>query len=166
MDTEKLFTLKRDTKQNIKGKLGLPKKDIALGYIDISDESLRNKLCEGFENIDAHFIVTWSITASSKNIISLEKIQDSDIIGYDFFLTDSDVENFATFIEKWVTPLLSKDCNVASLLQPYNPMKSSGNAFLYDSVNIWNLFACVVRYLENYRFPYDNKVLVQNVLKI
>lgn len=45
------------------------------------------------------------------------------------------------------------------LLDNYNPVQESGNAFVYDKPTKWVAFASVVRALETFRFPYDWKTI-------
>lgn len=42
-------------------------------------------------------------------------------------------------------------------------MKFEGNAFLFDPANQFQMFAALVRYLENVRYPGDKRTLVKNV---
>ena len=45
-------------------------------------------------------------------------------------------------------------------------MKNIWNSYLYDTLNEWSIFYSIVRYLENYKYTYDNKSLIRNVLDI
>jgi hypothetical protein len=45
-------------------------------------------------------------------------------------------------------------------------MKNEGNSYFYDSESKWLVFWAIIRYMENYKFPFDNKNLVKNVLKV
>lgn len=42
-----------------------------------------------------------------------------------------------------------------SVLENYNPVQESGNAFLYETTNQWHCFAALVRALETFNFPFD-----------
>lgn len=42
-------------------------------------------------------------------------------------------------------------------VENYNPNQESGNAFVYLKDSPWNLFASIIRAIENCRFPYDWK---------
>jgi hypothetical protein len=44
-------------------------------------------------------------------------------------------------------------------------MKFEGNAFLFDEKNEYQIFAALIRFLENVRYPGDKKTLLQNVMK-
>jgi hypothetical protein len=53
-----------------------------------------------------------------------------------------------------------------SVLSDYNAAKSEWNSFLYELENEWDVFYTIARYLENFKFPYDNKSLVKNVFEV
>jgi hypothetical protein len=42
-------------------------------------------------------------------------------------------------------------------------MKFEGNAFLFEKVDEYQMFASLVRYLENVRYPGDKRTLLKNV---
>ena len=42
-------------------------------------------------------------------------------------------------------------------VEDYNPNQEKGNAFVYIKDSPWNLFASLIRAIENCRFPYDWK---------
>jgi len=45
-------------------------------------------------------------------------------------------------------------------------MKFDGNAFLFEKVDEYQMFAALVRYLENVRYPGDKRTLLKNVSEI
>lgn len=45
------------------------------------------------------------------------------------------------------------------VLENYDPVQESGNAFLCESPNVWSLFAALVRALETYKLPFDWKTI-------
>jgi hypothetical protein len=47
----------------------------------------------------------------------------------------------------------------------YNPNTESGNSFVYESKNYWEIFAAIVRACETYKFPYDWKFIVRSCTK-
>lgn len=47
----------------------------------------------------------------------------------------------------------------------YNPNTESGNSFIYESNNYWEIFAAIVRACETYKFPYDWKFIVRSCTK-
>ena len=47
-------------------------------------------------------------------------------------------------------------------LQNYAPKREKGNAFTFEKMNPWLMFAAMVRACETYRFPFDWKCTVRN----
>ena len=69
----------------------------------------------------------------------------------------------ATLTENTVVPIVPSQSPYSAKLSEFNPMKFEGNAFLFDKVNQYQMFAALVRYLENIRYPGDKRTLVKNV---
>lgn len=63
-----------------------------------------------------------------------------------------------------VTPLINEKNYLGSILQEFSAGRGEGNAYLYEKGNSWSAYYALVRYLENHKFPYDNRNLVKNVL--
>jgi hypothetical protein len=61
-------------------------------------------------------------------------------------------------------PIVSSNNYLSSLLKEFDAKASSGNAFLYDNMDSYSVFYALIRYLENKKFPYDNKILVKNLV--
>jgi len=47
-------------------------------------------------------------------------------------------------------------------VQNYNAVQESGNAFLFEQLNMWHCFAAIVRAVETYNFPFDWKTIQRN----
>lgn len=52
-----------------------------------------------------------------------------------------------------------------SLLQNYNPVQETGNAFLYETPTKWHCFAALVRALETHKFPFDWRTIQRYCLE-
>jgi hypothetical protein len=63
-----------------------------------------------------------------------------------------------------IVPIVPVETPVSKKFSEFNPMKFEGNAFLFDPVNQYQMFAAIVRYLENVRYPGDKRILLQNVV--
>ena len=63
-------------------------------------------------------------------------------------------------IQYGVIPV-SEQCE---LVADYNGSKETGNAFVYNETSPWSFFASLVRALENFKFPYDWKILMANAM--
>lgn len=51
------------------------------------------------------------------------------------------------------------------ILDNYNPVQESGNAFVYDKPNYWQCFASVARALETFKFPYDWRTIQRHAIE-
>jgi hypothetical protein len=63
-----------------------------------------------------------------------------------------------------VVPIVPITNPLSKKFSEFNPMKFEGNAFLFEPVNQYQMFAAIVRYLENVRYPGDKRTLLQNVV--
>ncbi len=51
------------------------------------------------------------------------------------------------------------------LLENYNPVQESGNAFVYEEATKWQCFAALVRALETFKFPYDWRTIQRHAME-
>jgi hypothetical protein len=70
------------------------------------------------------------------------------------------------FLNMWVAPIIYKQHHLVSLLSEFNAAKVEWNAFIFENDALCDVYYAIIRYLENYKFPYDNKALVKNVLDV
>lgn len=52
-----------------------------------------------------------------------------------------------------------------TLVENYNPVQETGNAFLYESASKWHGFGALVRALETHKFPFDWKTIQRHCLE-
>jgi hypothetical protein len=52
---------------------------------------------------------------------------------------------------------------IMNLAGTFNPMKFEGNAFIFEEATSYLMFEKLVRYLENIRYPWDKRTLLQNL---
>lgn len=50
-------------------------------------------------------------------------------------------------------------------LENYNPVQETGNAFLYETEDVWQCFAAIVRAMETHVFPFDWKTIQKHCLE-
>ena len=168
MTINTILSKKSDNKNKIKKLLGIRSKSRALGCIcssiDVTDDFL-----EWLSFCDADFVVFKDISEMKKydNIYHVfqEDVQKT-LSGFDFFICNGETKDIQGLLKEGVIPIVYKKNYLSSLLQEFNPIKWEGNCFLFDSENKWSMYASVVKYLENYKFPYDNKNLVKNTVQI
>jgi len=90
--------------------------------------------------------------------ITEELLKNSDIVV--LFEKDPDLLNMAW--DKGVVPVTK---SFGKLTVDYNPNTETGNSFIYESTNHWEIFAAIVRACETYKFPYDWKFIVRSCKK-
>lgn len=73
-----------------------------------------------------------------------------------FCLSEEAVDNA---LDAMVVPLAPKKM---PRLQNYDPNREKGNAFTFEKMNPWLMFAAMVRACETYRFPFDWKCIVRS----
>jgi hypothetical protein len=91
---------------------------------------------------------------------------DNDVLSwFDFIVCDDDLSDIKSYIEKGITPITLRKNHLSTSLTEFNPLKNEWNSFFFEDLNKWDIFYTIVRYMENYKFPFDNKNLVNNLLK-
>lgn len=163
---QNIFNQKKEYNLKLKDKFWLLKKQKIVWLVKLSDKNLIKELRDAFINLPVNFIIEMDNIDTEKlwkNVVATSKIPESYVVGFDFVICDKNI-SVKKYLEKWVTPIISKDNPLKSILREFNPAKNEGNSFLYESNNKWQIFYWLVRYLENYKFPFDNKNLVKNIL--
>jgi hypothetical protein len=67
-------------------------------------------------------------------------------------------------MKKWVVPIVNEKSYLGKILQEFHPGRAEWNAYLYEKDSHWSAYYALVRYLENHKFPYDNRNLIKNVV--
>jgi len=162
-----LIKEKRKVSESIKSIYSLPKKHKATWLIKIENTLLLKELEEWLAHLPANFVIesenfetNWysNITVSWNT----QKIHH----WFDFIICDSNIEWLNEYFSKWIVPITSEVNQLWSILKEFNPIKNEWNSYLYNDENKWSIFYSVVRYLENYKFPFDNKNLVKNIFEV
>lgn len=169
MDLNMVIKEKREKNIELKNRFWLIKKHKALGLIKITDKSIIKDLRDWLLVLPSSFIidVEWvDLEKLWNNIIATSKIEKSDFIWFDFLICDENIENINNYLEYWVTPIISNNSHISSILKEFDPIKNEGNSYLFSISDKWCIYYSLIRYLENYKFPFDNKNLVKNVLSI
>ncbi|MDQ7009004.1 MAG: hypothetical protein Q9M94_01800 [Candidatus Gracilibacteria bacterium] len=171
MSLTQILKEKKETSLNIKKTFGLPLKNKALALIKLNDKSILQKLYFGLANLDINFIIVGDfdkngIDENFKNIYITNKINNTDLIAFDFTILDSNITDIGLYQKNAIVSILPTNNHLSSICKEYNPMKSEGNSYLYQKHNEWSIFHAITRYYENYKISFDNKNLVKNVLEI
>ena len=169
MELNLVLKEKREKNTLIKRKFWLIQKNKALWLIKITNKSLIKDLRDWLVLLPVWFIIEIEGVETEKlwkNIVATSKIDKTELIGFDFIICDDELENLNKFLELWITPIVSSTNPLNSILHEFNPVKNEWNSFQFEILEKWSIFYCLVRYLENYKFSFDNKNLVKNVLAI
>ncbi len=168
MTINTILSKKSENKEKIKKLLGIRSKKRALWYI-CSHVNVTDDFLEGLSYCEADFVVFQDIShLTQKDNVHHVFLQDiEDIIsGFDFFVCNGQSENIQWLLKQWVIPIAYKENYLSGLLHEFNPIKWEGNCFLFEAENKWSMYSSLIKYLENYKFPYDNKNLVKNTVQI
>lgn len=158
---------KKKYNQLLKKNFWVTSKHKCIGLIKINDKDILDLLITGLPTLPCTFIIETDldlINNEVSNIFYTSKIKNDLITGFDFILCDDDLDWLSSYMKKWITPIIIKNNHMSSLLSEFDPMKSEGNCYFYEENNSWSIFYSVIRYLENYKFPYDNRNLVKNII--
>jgi hypothetical protein len=61
---------------------------------------------------------------------------------------------------------MPEGCSAWETMEEFNPLDTSGTCYKYVWDTHYHIFYTVVKYLENYKFPYDNRNLVKNLIEL
>lgn len=78
------------------------------------------------------------------------------------FTSESNEENLLENVLRYgVIPVSPK----TKLLENYNPVQETGNAFVAEDATVWQLFAALVRALETHKFPFDWRTIQRHAME-
>ncbi len=164
--TEILNEKKRQA-ESIKSKYKLLKKNKILWVIVMDNKELLSELLKWLSILPIDLIILskeefWQYSS----MIYMDNLADNTMFWIDFIVCDNCMWKLWDYLKKGIVPIVSKDNYLNNILNEFNPVKSEWNAFFYEENNVWSIFYSIVRYLENHKFPYDNRNLVKNVIDI
>lgn len=168
MNLSELLEEKRKNSAILKGNYFPKSKAKAIALVKLVNNEISEKLINGIKNLPINFIF---ISNEAKeidlqNIVFIHKIAEDLESGFDFIVWDNEIDNLKHFIGKWISPIVPENNYLSSVLEEFNPIKVTWNSYLYKEENEWCIFYAIIRYLENYKFPYDNRNLIKNLLEI
>ncbi len=149
-------TQKDDARMLLTRSHGYNSKLRALVLLDVSTPEIREFLEKTWKSLNIGFIES---TGSAE-----EKAQ---YIGYDAFLTDGISSNLdiLALVHALVVPILPLENAFSPNFLEFDPMKFTGNAFLFEKTDIYHIFEKLIRYLENIRYSGDKRTLMENLKK-
>ncbi len=130
------------------------------------DESLINQVfIDALEILPGNFIIITKNNLENKNnVIFTQNI--NNINWFDFIVCDETETDLISHLKEWIIPIIHYSHHIIKLLSEFNPKKVEWNSFIFENNAICDIYYAIIRYLENYKFPYDNKALVKNVLDV
>lgn len=147
-------------------KYSFPKTNKALWVVKLSDKKVLKKLLKWMSTLKTNFIVVSNESFDIKsNNIQYTSGDDFLDTGLDFIICDHEIGGICDCFSKGIAPIVIKNSPMDSLLSQFDPMKNEWNAYIYDELNEWCIFTTLIRYLENYKFTFDNKNLVKNIFE-
>lgn len=167
MPISELLAKKRKFHKVLRDNFSFDKKTRPIWLICIWDKEILDNLIDWLSVLPADFIVSWKKEIDTDTVKSSNKIRKDLEVWFDFLVCDSDIDDLKKYLRDWIVPISPKNTYLSSLLEEFNPIKASGNSFLYDSEKwYYDIFYAIVRYLENCKFPFDNRNLVKNISEI
>jgi hypothetical protein len=143
-----LKNYKEEQRAALMRSLSLAKTTRALVIAYISDAEIRAFIDEATRSID---VVLLEDSEANRN-------------GADAFITDSwSLAPKDELMKSAVVPIGPTAWAKEIDLTEFNPMKFEGNAFLFDKPDKYTMFAALVRYLENVKYPGDKRTLLKNI---
>ena len=167
MSLAQILKEKKKHSSFIKQEYNLPQKNNLNWLILINDEKLLIEFIESLSVLNANFIITSELKQETpENVVITKEINNKNTIWFDFIICDDKIDGLSEYLREWVVPIISENSHMSSILKEFNPVKNTWNSFLYKEDNKWSIFYSLIRYLENSKFPFDNKNLIKNVLEI
>lgn len=156
-------TLKRD---EYKSKFSLPRRSKILIALHFTDDTISNQIIDGLETLPANFIIFGKNIEKKefKNVTYQNSQEDFDMTGVDAILCNCHEAKLVEIMKQWVVPIVNENNYLGKILTEFHPGRAEGNAYLYQKDSSWSAYYALVRYLENHKFPYDNRNLVKNVV--
>ena len=158
---------KKQISDNIKNLYSLPKKNKSIWLIKLKNTDLLKPLIDGLKYLPSNFIIeSNSINEEEYNNIKFSNNTNKLRIGFDFLVCDEEIEELNDYLSKWIVPIIINTSHLSSILKEFNPIKNEWNSYLFKENNQYDIYYAIIRYLENYKFPFDNKNLVKNVCEM
>ena len=103
-----------------------------------------------------------TLACASLGVVLLIEKNETILAGADAWITDvlDDSVPVTALIQNAVVPIVP---TWDKRFSDFNPMKFEGNAFLFEKADEYQMFASLIRYLENVRYSGDKRTLLKNV---
>lgn len=158
-----LIKEKKQENENIVKKYSLVKKNKALCLIKLSDSKIVDLLSEWLCVLPANFVICGSWKTNVSNVVYNENIEVDEMKWFDAVVCDDCLNDLQTLIKYGIVPIINSGTHLNNILSEFSPVKNQWNAYIYNTKSAWDIYYAIVRYIENYKFPFDNKNLVRNI---
>ncbi len=161
-----LLKTKSSNKSKLLNSYGFKNKKLPIWLIDIDELFIDNILIDALKILPANFIVFWEWEkfGSLDNICFIQKSKNLIDSGFDFIVTCDD--DLLKYMKIWITPITSKSNSLWGILKEFNAWVVEWNSFIFENESLCDIYYAIIRYVENFKFPYDNKALIKNILSI
>lgn len=166
MTLSEVLAGKTVARDEYKSTYSLPRRSKILIAIHFSENNVTNKILEWLEVLPANFIVFWKNIdkIDSKNISYNDSIVDFNMQWIDALVCNCEDISLESIMKLWVVPIVNNNNYLGKILGEFHPGRAEWNAYLYENNSHWSAYYALIRYLENHKFPYDNRNLVKNVV--
>lgn len=149
-----------------KSTFSLPRRSKILIAVHFTNSEMANNILKWLEILPANFIVFWKNIekTESKNISYSDSIESFNMKWIDALVCSCDDISLESVMKLWVVPIVNENNYLGKILQEFHPGRAEGNAYIYEKDSYWSAYYALIRYLENHKFPYDNRNLVKNVV--
>ncbi len=166
MNFTNILKKKKEKKALLLNKLWLKDNKKAFFVVYLDNKNIDSIFIDALKILPWNFVIKTDkkIVLDAKNII----VTNNDIYDewFDAIVSDGEEESIMKFLKMWVVPIVYKKHHISALLEEFNAQKVEWNAFIFENNQICDIYYAIIRYLENYKFPYDNKALVKNILSL
>lgn len=165
--TENLYAEKKKYSKILKDFLKLNTKNKPTWLILVKDSEDIDFLLDWLEVLSCDFVIKTQKELKEKiNIAYTKDVKKDLLLWFDFIVADNETEGLSEYFSAWIAPIIPSNNHLSSILNEFDPLNSEWNCFLYTEKNKWSMYYSIIRYLENYKFPYDNRNLVKNIISL
>ena len=112
------------------------------------------------------FVYNSNNSYSDENVFKINDIKKIKTIILDMFVSDGDWELTSlipSFMKDWIINILPVKNVYEWVLTEFKPMQFTWNAFFYNEIEKFKIFAEIIIVLENIKYQWDKKILVKNI---
>ena len=160
-----LLVEKKKSKNRLLKEHSFPRSTRVVCVISIKDMNVRDFLIDGLGSLGVGCIVVGGSHYDLDHVSGVDRLRKDHLYGADFFVHDNETKDIDVMklLSHGIVPIMPEKNNFTSLLKQFNPIAFSGNSFLYNKNDKYNIFASVVSLLENMKFQAVYKRLLKNV---